>query len=210
MRPRLLRYTLIADGSSDACLRFPIEWLMRTMGWYEIEGQWADLRVVPDLGRKVAARLRAAMEHYPAELYLVHRDAEAGPAQHRLDEIRDAVSSLSVAMRHVRVVPVRMTEAWLLHDEVAIRVASGRPRGSMSLHLPPVSRVEGLSNPKSVLRQALLDASGATGRLRKKKLRDFGVMRFRVAELIRDYGPLRQLSAFSRFEEELRAALESL
>lgn len=209
MTPRPLRYTLVTDGSSDACLRFPIEWCLRAMGWFEIEGQWADWRVIPDRGVGLAGRLVAAIGHYPAELYFVHRDAEREPVEHRLSEIRDALEWSKVG-KHVCIVPVRMTEAWLLHDEGAVRTSAGRPRGTVPLDLPPPSRVEQVPDPKTVLRDALLAASEARGRRRKQKLRDFGAMRFRVAELIRDYAPLRALSAFSRFEDELRVVLESL
>jgi hypothetical protein len=39
-------------------------------------------------------------------------------------------------VRHIPVVPVRMTEAWLLADEFAIRSAPGNPNGTQSLDLP--------------------------------------------------------------------------
>ncbi|MEM9454053.1 MAG: hypothetical protein AAGF11_07730 [Myxococcota bacterium] len=205
-----MRYILVTDGSSDACLLHPIRWLMASMGWVEVEGQWADLRVVPDVGRGLVARLRTALNHYSGELLFIHRDAEADPLEHRLEEIRAAISTLGSSIPHVCVVPVRMTEAWLIHDEAAIRTASGKPRGNARLNLPPIKKIEELANPKSTLRDALLTASEATGRIRKRKLRDFGSMRSRVAELIEDYAPLRALKAFDHFERELRGILESM
>ena len=210
MQPRPLRYLLVTDGSSDACLEHPIRWIMATMGCHEVEGQRADLRIVPEVGRGLLGRLRTALELYTGELLFIHRDAEADPLEHRLAEIRTAVETLGPDMPHVCVVPVRMTEAWLLHDEAAIRTAAGRPRGKVELGLPGVRKIEQIPDPKKVLRDALLTASEATGRVRKRRLRDFGVMRARVAELIEDYGPLRALKAFRHLEDELRVVLQSI
>jgi len=108
----------------------------------------------------------------------------------------------------VFIVPVRMTEAWILHDEGAIRAAAGKPLGGVSLELPSLRRVEEVADPKMVLRDALLAASEAKERRRRRKLRDFGRMRHRVAELIEDYEPLRGLDAFRRLELELRRVLD--
>lgn len=128
----------------------------------------------------------------------------------RIAEIATAIAQLGGSLTHVCVVPVRMSEAWLLHDEAAIRRTAGKPNGKQQLDLPGLSRIETLADPKSVLRDALLVASGATGRRRKQKLRDFGIMRHRVAELIEDYSPLRALSAFGRLEYDLRSILLQL
>lgn len=38
--------------------------------------------------------------------------------------------------RHIPVIPVRMTEAWLLGHELSIRSAAGNPNGSENLELP--------------------------------------------------------------------------
>jgi hypothetical protein len=46
------------------------------------------------------------------------------------------------------VIPIRMTEAWLLLDEEAIRDSAGRPSSSVSLGLPLPQRVETIPDPK--------------------------------------------------------------
>lgn len=205
-----LRYVLVTDGSSDACLLSPIEWLLRELGWRNVEGRWADLRDVPGIGSGLAERLRVALAIDAADLVFVHRDAEAEGLVKRTQEIEVAVRAAGCSVPHVCVVPVRMTEAWLLHDEVAIRVASGKPNGRSKLPVPPVRRLEELSDPKSVLLDALLVASESHGGRLKSKRKGLGRMRLRVAELITDYAPLRVLEAFSRFEHDLGQALERL
>ena len=210
MTPRPLRYVLVTDGSSDACLVHPIDWLLRSFGWYEIEGRWADLRALAELGTSLSARIGLALEYYPADLIFIHRDAEREPLDRRIEEIEAALESIAHTCEHVCVVPVRMTEAWLLHDADAIRAASGNPNGRAPLELPALKHLEDRADPKEILKTALLTASEARGRVRKQKVRDFGRMRHRVAELIEDYGPLRALPAFSRLEDDLEVTLEAL
>jgi hypothetical protein len=98
-----------------------------------------------------------------------------------------------------------MTEAWFLFDEAAIRQASGNPRGSVSLHLPAFPQIEAEPDPKQVLYDALRNASELHGR-RRKKFRPQEAIH-RLAELITDYAPLQQLSAFAALEHELRQTI---
>jgi putative intracellular protease/amidase len=210
MPPRSLRYLLITDGSSDSCLKHPIEWLLREHGWDSVEGEWADLRVLPESATTLAERVRIALDYYSGDLILVHHDAEAESPDTRVREITAAVAALGYPIACVCVVPVRMTEAWLLHDKSAICVAAGKPKGGRDLELPPLKQLEKLADPKAVLRDALLSASEATGHRRRRKLRDFGVMRHRVAERIGSYAPLRALDGFARLEADLCATLEAL
>ena len=95
-----------------------------------------------------------------------------------------------------------MTEAWLLFDEAAIRRAAGNPNGAMPLDLPPLDRLERLPDPKRVLFDAIRTASGRTRR-RLKKLNE-AESRARLAELLRDFSPLRQLDAFARLEADIQ------
>ncbi|HUT94205.1 MAG TPA: hypothetical protein VMY37_32390 [Thermoguttaceae bacterium] len=104
----------------------------------------------------------------------------------------------------VPVVPVRMTEAWLLFDEKAIRRAAGNPNGTDPLQVP-VRQAEDIPDPKAVLHEALRTASGLSGRRRQKfNVRDAV---HRVGEYIDDFSPLRRLSAFQRLEEDLATVL---
>ncbi len=106
--------------------------------------------------------------------------------------------------------PVRMTEAWRLIDEAAIRRASGNPSGQVSLAMPRLRELEEVANPKSVLQDLLVDSSQFTGRRREKFKRDLANHVKRVADLISDFAQLRQLSAFRDFENDTRSAIRSL
>lgn len=73
-------------------------------------------------------------------------------------------------MPFVPVVPIRMTEAWLLIDEQAIRTASNNPNGIKTLDIPRINRLEHLPDHKNVLFEKIKMASELpSGRLRKFK-----------------------------------------
>lgn len=203
-----LTYTLLGDGTSDRLLEYPIRWVLADLGVRVELGQWADLRNVLPKPQTLTDRARAALDLYPAQLLFVHRDAETLAHTDRVAEI--ATSVREVATRHVAVVPVRMTEAWLLHDEAAIRRASGNPNGAVALALPTPARVEAERNPKRTLEQALLKASQLTGRWHEKRKAEFPRMRERTAELISDYSALCVTPAFAAFISALRSALVEL
>lgn len=111
-------------------------------------------------------------------------------------------------MPYVCVVPVRMSEAWLLFDEKSIRQAAENSRGTVWLDLPPLRRVEGIRDPKTVLSKLVEKASELKGRSLDKLMRR--VRPRTVADFIEDFGPLRQLPAFRAFEDDIRYYLQQL
>ncbi len=212
MNPALnTRATLLTDGSSDAALSPILEWLWAQHRPDElIEIQYAEMSATRLDTLELPVRLCAAIDLYPCDILFIHRDAEKERPLRRYEEILAAVDSLEVKARpaSVCVVPVRMSEAWMLFDEKAIRTAADNPNGTMPLLLPGASKVEGLSDPKAVLHQLLIEASGLPpqrrGRFKSAK------HAFLVTKHIRDFTPLRQLPAFRKLEEDFLAALADL
>ena len=201
---RSLTFTLLSDGASDRALIPALQWLLQEHSSLDFQSQWADLRGrIPSL-RGLAARIEAALALYPCDLLFVHRDGEGEPRETRVREIRESLPQSS-AVTAVCVVPVRMQEAWLLFDEAAIRRAADNPRGRIPLEIPALRRLESLPDPKDILQSLLEEASG----LASRRLRRFSSAprTHRVAELIQDFSPLRQLSAFQALEGDLKAVL---
>ena len=208
-----MRFTLVSDGPSDRALLYPLKWLLQANGINKpIEPAWADLRSFPKPFPTLELKIRAAIELFPCDVLFVHRDAEREPRENRVAEIRSAIQRIATdffaGRPYACVVPVRMTEAWLLFDEAAIRQAAGNPSSATPLNLPPVARVEDLPDPKAVLNEALLLATDKRPR-RLKKFRT-GLAVQRVAELISDFAPLRSTTAFQALENELQALLGRL
>ena len=83
-----------------------------------------------------------------------------------------------------------MTEAWFLHDADAIRGAAGNPNGKDQLDLPATQKSKNLVDPKEILFNALIKATGSRGRRKQKNKAKLTRLRFRVAELIDDDSPL--------------------
>jgi hypothetical protein len=140
---------------------------------------------------------------------LIHRDADkVDPAKRRreiIDAVRQAQANNPLIPTSVPVIPVRMSEAWLLVDEQALRKAAGNPHGKGTIHLPALKSLEQLPDPKQTLQTLLVDASATRGR----KRRNFNVdaAKFRLAELIGHYENLRQLPAFRRLEADFQHTL---
>lgn len=199
-----LVYTLVGDGPGDRRLMHPINWLLAERFSGEFRGQWADTRAFVRIREGLRPRLETALEMFPCDVLVVHRDAEAADYRRREREIDDALAGLDVR-RPVRLVPVRMQEAWFLFDEPAIRRAAGKPSGQRKLGMPRLDRIESVADPKALLHGLLREASEASGR--KLQRLDVNGAVSRVAELIDDFGPLRRLAAFRRFEAELMQAV---
>lgn len=199
-----IRYTLLANGSSDRCLRRVINWILDeipALGEGVFVDQIADLRVLRTPPSALADRMREAVRLYPCEVLFVHRDAEGAPREDRLNEISRAAQDAGID-RYVAVVPVRMIEAWLLIDEDAIRTAAGNPNGTVTIDLPRTNQLERLADPKRLLRELLQQACELTGRRRDRFRRDLPERIQRVADLISDFRPLYQLPAFGAFASD--------
>lgn len=206
-----LRLTLLADGSSDACLLVLLRWLVGAIAEHvQIEPAFANLGCLEDPPKQLHARIQKSVDLYPCDILFVHRDAEGQSPDDRIDEIRVAIETASVQDRWVPVVPVRMTEAWLLIDEDAIRLAASNPNGTVPLFLPPPSKLESIPSPKAVLHHALETASGRAGRRLDQFRRDMGRHVQRVAQFVGDKERLRTLGAFRRLEADTRRALRGL
>ena len=201
-----LRYTLLSDGPSDKALMPILTWLLRQhFPNLPIQSRWSDLRRLPRPPRELHDRIRSSIELYPCDLLFVHRDAENTSLEERLSEINQAVLNASIDSQIpavICVVPIRMTEAWLLFDINAIRQAAGNPNGTVPLNLPTLSEIESIPNPKRVLRDILRTATELSARRRRRFDTNIAVQR--IPECIEDFSHLRSLSAFIALEEELK------
>jgi hypothetical protein len=203
-----LRYTLVADGPGDRALLPILTWLLRQLegvGGCVLVAQFFDPRPLDDPPSTLGGKIARALELFPCGILFVHRDAETSTRQERVREIEQALPSS--AGLHVCVVPVRMTEAWLLIDQRAIRTAAGNPNGIRALAMPALPTVESIPDPKQMLRGLLLHATAFRGRRRSKFEREVSQRVQRVAELIEDFRPLRALPAFQEFEHATQCAV---
>ncbi len=208
---RAVQGVLLADGPSDLPLASHLERLCLDSG-AEVTLTPIDPRLLPrGVGRTVEGRLRYLVtQDIRLDIVFVHRDAEAQDPSLRVDEIAGGASAAGVACPVVPVVPVRMTEAWLLLDELAIRRVAGRPSGRTNLELPRVNAVERLADPKAALKDALLIASEERGRRRERVVRDFDRHRSLLLERLDTLGPVTQLVSWQRMVAAVASGLTQL
>ena len=128
-----------------------------------------------------------SLEYYRCDILFVHRDAEREEMDVRRREIREAWDSVTVpahAPAYLCVIPIRMTEAWLLFDEMAIRRSAGNPNGKKELVLPKRQIWEALPDPKENLYQLLRLAR--EGSRRKSKQFSPSTVVHRIPDLVSD------------------------
>lgn len=196
--------TLVTDGSSDKLLAPLIELLFSAHT--ELAYQVNCAEGLPPLSSGLKARIDSALELFPCDFLFVHRDAEGVEASLRQQEIETNWLNSQQTATLICVIPVRMTEAWLIANEAPIRSAAGNPNGTESLGLPALKNIESLPDPKEILFAALKAASGlSASRKRRFNPHQF---RHRVSELTDDLEPLRKLSSFRHLEAQIQKHLE--
>lgn len=200
-----IRFLLVCEGPSDTALVSHIKELLIKCGASEADGS-ASYR-----GRRLEEKIRLGLRYsHGVNFLFVHRDADRAGAGARFAEIGEGMSDAGYAGRWVGVVPVRMMEAWLLTDEASIRRVAGRPRGTEPLDLPPPHELEGVSDPKQLLRDVLLKAGVPSGARRKTRfVSDFGSFRKQLAENLPVGGPLEHVAAWVKFREDVTSAMTS-
>lgn len=197
--------TLLADGSSDSALIHILQWILRRHGVQAQRFERYDAGRFKNPPRTLREKIDKAVDYYPCDVLFIHRDAEREDYDQREAEVLRALGQSrwgqSADIPAVLVIPVRMTEAWLLFKEGAIREAAGNPAGRVPLGLPPIRRCEELADPKQKLHLCLRTATEYAGRRLQKFNVDAAI--HRLAELIDDYSPLLSLHAFQRLDEQI-------
>lgn len=205
-----IRYTLLADGTSDRSLMPHITWLLQQrLPDYAVQPTMAELWRLPKPPKGLKDRIQLTLSLFPCDLLFVHRDAEREPRSARVDEIQSALSEfthLPLLPAVICVIPVRMQEAWLLFNEVAIRRAAGNPNGRIALSLPPIASIEGRPDPKRDLHELLRTASGLGSHRRQKFSQSEAAQR--VSEYMDDFSALRSLPAFRALENDIDTAAQ--
>ena len=198
--------TLVTDGSSDRLLKPLIELLFSEHTDLPYQVNCAE--GLPPLAGGLQSRIESALELFPCDFLFVHRDEEGvGTAirQQEIDSIWPAGEQTTVL---ICVIPVRMTEAWLIANAKPIRLAVGNPNGAEVLDLPAAKDIESSPDPKEILFTALITASGLNAR-RKARFNPHQ-FRHRVSELTDDLAPLRMLASFKHLEAQVKKHVELL
>jgi Domain of unknown function (DUF4276) len=184
-----VNYVLISDGTSDRALIPVIDFTLKTYhADILFKGQRADFSRLLKKPKDLSEKILCAIDLFDSSILFVHRDSENEKPSIRDKEIENAIEAVAKKInekKFVKVIPVRMTEAWLLINEKAIRKASGNPK-----------------DPKNVLESLIKESSQLSSR-RLKSLNLRMCIQL-VSQHIDDFTPLRDLSSYNHFEEQVR------
>lgn len=208
-----MKYTLIGDGSSDKALIPVINWLLNDLfPELPVSGTFAEFRHLkyPPSKKDVKAQVKYASYYYPFDILIYHRDAEDRSEDIiaiRKEEVLGELDDEILLEKMVCVVPVVMTETWLLIDRTAIKKAAGNRNFAGELALPAIQTLELKSNPKMMLHELLRTARDT----KKRDLAKFNVYQavHLVAEYTTDFSALRQLRSFKEFEKDLKQSIDN-
>ena len=201
----VIQFLLVCEGSLDTGLAQHIEELLAQYGASQVDG------MASYSGRLLSDKVVQGLELAGAvDLLFVHRDADDAGANARFGEIETAVRDSGYAGIWVGLVPVRMTEAWLILDDGAIRRTVRNPRGVTPLNLPTPREAERRADPKTILETVLLDASETRGRRRREIREDLPNLRRQLLRNLPVSGPLEELESWARFRDDTVAALQAL
>ena len=197
MNSQIYSGLFIAEGTSDFPLADSIEALFLDRG-ISISLRKPDFELLGRVGKDVRSRVAAGLSltHGDVDVIVIHRDADNVGAGPRRAEIEAGVRAARAECPIVPIIPVRMTEAWLLLDEAAIRHVAGNPRGRQPLSLPAIAEVERKADPKTFLAERILEASNVTGRRRERLKNRFNQNRRQLLERLDRGGPVNQLAGW--------------
>lgn len=200
-----VQFALLCEGPSDA----PLVPVLRTM-LLEAGATSAVGEPVPLTGT-----IQSKFEHLlgrssSVDLVFVHRDADSRDPEPRYREIRAGAVAGGWSGPLVCVVPIQMTEAWLLTSETELRIVAGKRNGRAPLNLPGLGEIERLADPKTRLHDAYVAATETTGRRRRAAESSFGTRRASLLERLNHTGEVRRLGSFARLQGEIDEAVAEL
>lgn len=215
---RNLSLALYCEGTTDQ--RFLPTIIRRTARHILAQREISTVNVLPvDVIAVVAARrdesiLQAA---YKAELHqalVVHADADHPTAERARRERFDPGYALvqqcedKICKILVPIIPVYMTEAWMLADHEKLCETIDTPMRASQLGLPVrVRQLEADAHPKETLKQAIRTATAH--RSRRYRQIDLSMLYDKLASEVR-LDRLQGLTAYQQFVTDLTQALEQL
>ena len=143
----------------------------------------------------------------------VHTDADdSSDEKARAERIHPSFEAVlqaengNICKNLAAIVPVQMTEAWLLADEAVLldAVMSSKTLKELGIEHTP----ESYSDPKAIIKEAIRSAH-QNKRKRHRQQVSISDLYGPVGQQC-DLGKLRKLSSFQKFEEEVRQALKKL
>lgn len=205
----MITYLFLSEGTSDEVL-VP---LINRLVLANIDGpvrpivpNFSILRPQP---KTLSEKLHAVISLYSGiDIIIIHRDADNVGYEARRAEIDHVISHTRILWPYVPLIPVRMTEAWLLTDFNAIHNAIGFGKSKNEIEFLSLRKVEGLADPKAYLLNKIKEIAN----LPKRRERDLNVymVRKKIGVHLTNLENLNRLSSFVSFKGDLAAAIDTM
>lgn len=209
---------LYAEGTTDEHFLPPIiqrtaEVVIAARGRTTVDvlDPWV-VKVEPGLNERATCILAAARQTEGFHALIIHADADHPTPERALHERiqpgMDRVTAAGVRHTLIPLIPVRMTEAWLLADPEALLHVIGTNMTATALGLPEREHlVESDPDPRQTLHRVVRDATA----LRRRRRRQFHADELyaplaRIINLER----LCKVPSYQQFVEDFTVALKSL
>ncbi|MDZ4763639.1 MAG: DUF4276 family protein [Chloroflexota bacterium] len=162
----------------------------------------------------VRTMLEVAKAGYGYSLIIFHQDADASDTQKCLSErfqpryetVKNTDEQINKTF--VPIIPVRMTEAWMLVDFEAFKRVTGTDKNADDLEFPNrPHQVEALQEPKFIFEQAVRKSRNSSRR--RRRMIDPSEIYVPLAAQI-DLERLRLVPSFHEFETGLKDILQQL
>lgn len=218
---KLLFAGFFAEGNTDIQFLKPVvEKTLRKVA-FECKGQIEiELRTIQitksglSFVEQVKEASKTGVEEFGMMLLCVHTDADAKTdsqiQESKIEPAKDTLKALDeqeYCKIMVSIVPIQMTEAWMLADTDLLKEQIGIQQidSELGLHKNP----EEITNPKQLIQEVIRKAEAHKTKRRRKKELDISELYQIIGESL-DIKHLEKLTAYQKFEEELREALREL
>ena len=206
---------LLCEGATDE--RFLLSVIKRTFDEVALECvsqlEVYDPELVDGKGATFVAAVQQAATHAQEQgimVLCVHTDADSADDRNAFEFKINPAFSAVVGPQYcealVAVVPIRMTEAWMLADAELLREEIDPVGNAIDLSLP--ARPESEHDPKETITELIRLALASRSRRQRDQLR--------IGDLYQPIGQklnlqkLERLSSYQRFKESVRAAYRKL
>ncbi|WP_141759290.1 hypothetical protein [Corynebacterium sp. HMSC04H06] len=198
---RELYCLLVREGTSDDGLVSPLTALLIDLGYNP------NSQILPQANggskRTVDVLRRICDEGQTPDIVFVHRDADNDGHELRETEISDAYAEVAPTFAVVPVVPVKMTEAWVLH---ALHNKEYRRKIDFKGPLDKLPKQDNIPGVAAKDRLHEIHAALSEGRRRRKRSSPdrFTTDRSRWVEQITDVSFLEGCTSFERVRQAIR------
>lgn len=165
----------------------------------------------PDIQGQAERILEAAYQTEGYHALIIHADADHHSADRALNERFQPgvllVQDSGINHHLVPLIPIRMTEAWLLADPESLLNIIGTWMNTNALGLPShPHQIESDPDPKATLKEVVRRATAQRGRRRKLQVADVFAPLARTISLER----LQRVPAYQQFVQDMTGALVEL